>query len=149
MYGIILRLDADRQARVGKEPLRKLLGDATYDKLLAQKRELNSSLDYNNPFAPTIMRRSLYPDYFRGTDVRTLFWKIKNFDDMHDLSKIQVDQSGAVTFTFENTASTDLANRLTDLLRICNHPEFVTPKVSGKTVTYQPESATYEFSGQN
>lgn len=143
MYGIILRLDAGRQARVGKEPLEKLLGKETYKKVKEQRRGLNASQDYSNPFAPTLVRPSLYPDYFRGTGVQTLFWKIKNFNDMHELEQIQIDNEGKVTFTFSSAVDQALSDRLDALLKVCGHPELESPSISGKKLVYVPRSAFY------
>lgn len=143
MYGIILRLDAGRQQRVGTEPLQKLLSPAVYKKVQERRSSLNASVSVLNPFAPTLVRPSFYPDYFRATDIRTLFWKVKNFDGLHNLHKVYVDENSRIVFEFDDNVAAEQAEALTRVLKDYGHFEFVEPKQSGTKVTYTVQSGSY------
>lgn len=121
MYGYILRLDADRQKRVGTNQLQKLLKPEVYNAIKTKETKLNSSCDYRSPFAPTIVRPSFYPTFLRATDIRTIYWKIKNHTEFHDLDRLYVDLDSNLIFEFSNELTEDRASRLLEILTIYNH----------------------------
>lgn len=142
MYGIILRLDADRQQRVGDDFLTRLLPQATLNKLSAKRTSLNASAKVTSPFAPTLVRPSFYPDYFRATDIRTLFWKVRVYPELHNLTRVYVDEESRVVFEFtEFTDNTQAA--LESVLRGYGHVEFTDVKVRKNSLSYAVRGADY------
>lgn len=136
MYGILLRLDSARQQRVGTDQLKQLLSAKTFSKISKGRSALNASVAVTSPFAPTLVRPSFYPEYFRATDIRTLFWKIKLFDGLHNLAKIWIDENSRVVFEFADTPAADQIEKLNEVLKAYGHYQFTEPSVSGKKVTY-------------
>lgn len=136
MYGFILRLDAGRQKRVGTEPLKKLLSDAAYQSVLKNETRLNAGRDIQSPFAPTIIRPEFYPAFLRATDVRSIFWKVKNASDFHDLVRAYIDTDSTMVFEFKNTVSKELAIALCEFLEHCDHLELQFKDMSGKKVKF-------------
>ena len=121
MYGYILRLDADRQKRVGTNQLQKLLKPEIYNAIKSKETKLNSSCDYRSPFAPTIVRPSFYPTFLRATDIRTIYWKIKNHTEFHDLERLFVDLDSNLVFEFSEELTQDKVDRLLEVLTLFNH----------------------------
>lgn len=142
MYGILLRLDAGRQSRVGTDVLKRLISSKAYSQLKKRPRKLNASSATTSPFAPTLIRPSFYPDYFRATDIRTLFWKVKNYDGLHGLKRVYVDEDSKVVFVFDGPAK-NLVNPLVRVLRGYAHFEFVDPKVKSDSVSFTILSGSY------
>lgn len=145
MYGILLRLDAGRQQRVGSDPLAKLLKPETYAAVKARHAKLNASTDYTSPFAPTLVRPSFYPDYFRATDIRTLFWKVKNMDGLHELKRLYIDKDSRIVFEFgeSDTSMSDMGDLLDKALSAMNYFEFTDKQVSGKSISYTVSKGAY------
>lgn len=135
MYGILLRLDAGRQQRVGTDPLKKLLNPSVYQAVKAKRSKLNASTDVTNPFAPTLVRPSFYPDYFRATEIRILYWKVKNHPEMHDLSRVFIDTDSRIVFEFDNSVN-GIEPELDEILKAHGHYEFTDPKKSGNRISY-------------
>ena len=145
MFGHILRLDAGRQQRVGTNPLQLLLSAKAYKEAKKRERRLNASVYNPAPFAPSIVRTSLYPDYFRGTDLRTLYWKVKNFDGLHGLSKLYIDEQNNVIFEFDKDIDPEVAVKLSDVLANFNHSELKDPRVSGNKIVYRFNTNIYSY----
>lgn len=143
MYGFLLRLDSGRQQRVGTDPLKKVLSPAAYKAVQERKMGLNSSVAPTNPFAPTLVRPSFYPEYFRATDIRTLYWKVRNDSDLHSLEAVTVDPNSRVVFTFSDKVDDNIAATLDDVLKAYGHYEFVDPKVQAKSISYAVQTASY------
>lgn len=135
MFGTILSLDAGRQQRVGTDVLSKLLKPETYEALKARRNALNCSAKAPLPFAPTLVRPAMYPEFFRVTELRTLFWKIKNMEGFHDLHSVSFKDAEHIVFNFSDSIS-GRKDDLARALKACGHIELVEPKVSGKNVTF-------------
>lgn len=144
MFGSILRLDAGRRSRVGTRQLQELLSPDAYLKACVVHQKLNSSAAAPLPFAPTLVRPSLYPDYFRATNIRTLYWKIKNFDGLHDLAKVYVDENADVTFEFPYRPTEKILSTLNSVLKHFGHTEFTDPTVVGRKITYKIDNSFYD-----
>lgn len=117
MFGILLNMDSGRQGRVGTDGVRKLFSTKAWNTIV-KKQRLNSSLQAV-PFAPTLVKPSNYPNFFRATDIRTVYWKVKNHDDFHDLSRVFVDDKNRLVLTFNEALKTkdrDRSDALVDLL---------------------------------
>lgn len=142
MYGILLRLDAGRQSRVGSDVLKRLLSSKAYNQLKQRPRKLNASSAVTSPFAPTLIRPSFYPDYFRATDIRTLFWKVKNYGGLHGLKRVYVDEDSRVVFVFDDSAK-DLVDPLVNVLRGYAHFEFIDPEVKSDSISFKILSGSY------
>lgn len=142
MYGILLRLDAGRQKRVGNDPLAKLLKPSVYSAVKEKRTALNASTATTSPFAPTLVRPSFYPEFFRATDIQTLYWKVRNHSDLHDLTRVYVDEDSRVVFEFtEVTDNTESA--LKDVLYACGHLEFTDPKIASNTISFAVQTGSY------
>lgn len=146
MFGSIIRLDAGRQARVGTNQLQQLLSPDAYLKACARRQKLIASAAAPLPFAPTLVRPSMYPDYFRATDIRTLYWKIRNFDGLHSLSKVYVDEHANVIFEFPDAVQPKTAETLASVLRHFGHMEFIDPVVADNRITYKIDDSFYDCS---
>lgn len=145
MYGILLRLDAGRQKRVGTDPLAKLLKPEVYKAAKAQRRALNASSEITSPFAPTLVRPSFYPDYFRATDIRTLYWKVRNHPDLHNLTRVFVNEDSRIVFEFSATDAATQDN-LERVLKSCGHFEFSDPRKSSNTISFAIQEGSYASS---
>lgn len=142
MYGILLRLDAGRQQRVGTDPLKKLLKPEVYDAIQQKRSKLNASTDVTNPFAPTLVRPSFYPEYFRATEIRTLYWMVKNHPEMHGLTRVFIDTDSRIVFEFDET-SKEIEQSLDSVLKIHGHFEFTEQKVSSNRISYCVTAVEY------
>ena len=147
MYGILLRLDSGRQKRVGTDPLKKLLSASVYQEVKKRSTKLNASMLPTSPFVPTLIRPSFYPDFFRATEIRTLFWKVKNLPDMHGLTRVYVDPDSRIVFEFDTMTDGTLDN-LTRTLRSFGHYQFSDPKVSGKKISFDVHAEEYPREGE-
>lgn len=136
MYGFCLKLDAGRQKRVGTNPLKKLLKPDVYAAVINQETKLNASKDYTSPFAPTIVRPEFYPSFLRATDVRTIFWKVKNHTEFHNLIRTYVDTDSKLVFEFSDTVTKEQCTRLCELLESYAHFDICLDKYSGKKVLF-------------
>lgn len=148
MRGILLSMDAGRQQRVGTEPLKKLLSPAMYAKVLEKETKLNASMMPTTPFAPTLVRPSFYPEYFRATEIRTLFWKVKNLPGLHGLTRVYVDPDSRVVFQFDDMDDST-SKRLLQALYDFGHYEFSRPKVTGSNISYDVTMVEYPRSGED
>lgn len=146
MFGYILRLDADRQKRVGTNQLQKLLKPEVYEIIKLKENKLNSARDGFSPFAPTIVRPSFYPSFLRATDIRTIFWKVKNNVDFHDLKRIYVDPESNLVFEFYDQLTKEKVEKLVNLMLSYSHIETVLKDWKGKVVTFEFKDAYYEES---
>lgn len=142
MYGILLRLDSGRQKRVGTDPLKKLLPASVYSQISKRDTKLNASMKMESPFVPTLVRPSFYPDYFRATEIRTLYWKLKNYPNLHGLIRVYVDSDSRICFEFDDMDENTKEN-LSGLLSMFGHSEFSDPKVSGKVISYEVNRVAY------
>ena len=135
MYGVILRLDAARQQRIGGDYLSRLIPKTTLKKIESKLSRLNSSSTGLMPFAPTLMRPSFYPEFFRATDVRTLFWKLKLYNGLHGLTRVFVDENSRVVFEFDKLDEATVSV-LDSVLKGYGHFEFTEPKQTKTQMTY-------------
>lgn len=143
MYGILLRLDSGRQQRVGADPLSKLLSPEIYSKVKTRRSPLNASTAVTSPFAPTLVRPSFYPDYFRATDIRTLFWMVRNHPEMHGLQRVYVDEKSRIVFQFDVVDTSTMPDALSKVLQAHGHFEFVDRQVSGNSISFAVKSGFY------
>lgn len=143
MYGILLRLDSGRQKRVGTDPLSRLLKPEVYKKIKTIRSNLNASTAVTSPFAPTLIRPSFYPDCFRATDIRTLYWKVRNHNDLHGLKRVYVDENSRVVFEFSELVDSKVEQSLIRVLKACGHFEFVDPKTVSNSVSFALQSDSY------
>jgi len=146
MYGILLRLDAGRQQRVGTDVLKRILSPSAYKALSQRPRALNSSLSDTMPFAPTLMRPAMYPERFRVTELRTLFWKLKNMKGLHSLAAVTFEDPEHIVFKFSDKAA---EKELTEALCLCGHCELINPQISGKEVSYELAPEGYSIEEDN
>ena len=136
MYGKILRLDSARQNRINPSGFLSLFSDKNQKIIAKFDTKLNCSY-IPNAFNPQLVRQSRYPDYFRATQLQTLFWKLKNFPDLHTMSKVFINKDQSVVFEFEDTVTDEIEAALTHLLRTgFGHTEFTNPERSGKRIGY-------------
>lgn len=121
MYGYLLKLDAGRQQRVGCNQLKQLLRPETYKKVMMKENKLNASMDGTAPFAPTLIRPAFYPSFLNATDIKTIYWKIKNHTNFHDLNKVYINKDQDLVFEFEDEVVADDADYLQELLLSYSH----------------------------
>lgn len=143
MYGKILRLDSARQNRIDPDGFMQLFSAKAQAALRTGDTKLNSSYVGTTPFNPTLVRQSMYPDFFRGTGLKTLFWKLKNFPDLRELKRVFVNKDNSVVFEFENTVTKENVDDLTRILKGFGHYEFTNPEKSGKRVGYDVTEQAY------
>lgn len=143
MYGSILRLDSARQNRVDPNGFLKLFSKKAQSKIKRMDTKLNSSYIGNSPFQPGLVRQAMYPDYFRGTGLQTLYWKLKNFPDLHNMSRIFINKDNSVVFEFEDTVTQEIEDNLVRLLRGFGHCEFRNPEKSGKRIGFDVLTDSY------
>lgn len=143
MYGILLRLDSGRQMRVGTDPLAKLLKPEVYKAITSRRTSMNASLATTSPFAPTLIRPSFYPEYFRATDIRTLYWKVKNHPELHSLLRVLVDENSRICFVF-SVSGKEVSDALSEVLMSYGHFEFLDPKIDNDTVSYKVQTDAYQ-----
>lgn len=136
MYGKILRLDSARQNRVDPNGFMQLFSKKAQAALKYNDTKLNSSYVGTNPYNPTLVRQSMYPDYFRGTGLKTLFWKLKNYPDLRELKRVFINKDNSVVFEFENTVTDENVDDLNRILKGFGHYEFTNAEKSGKKVGY-------------
>ena len=142
MYGKILCLDSARQNRVNPNGFLKLFSEKSQARIKSMDTKLNSSY-IPNAFNPQLVRQSRYPDYFRGTGLQTLFWKLKNFPDLHSMTRVFINKDNSVVFEFEDTVTDDMQASLTHLLHGFGHMEFTNPEKSGKRIGYDVSTDEY------
>lgn len=142
MYGKILRMDCARQNRVNPNGFLKLFSAANQKTIKQLDTKLNCSY-IPNAFNPQLVRQSRYPDYFRGTGLQTLFWKLKNFPDLHSMSRVFINKDQSVVFEFEETVTDEIEASLTHLLKGFGHMEFTNPERSGKRIGYDVSTDSY------
>lgn len=143
MYGKILRLDSARQNRIDPNGFMQLFSAKAQRALKESDTKLNSSYVGTTPFNPTLVRQSMYPDFFRGTGLKTLFWKLKNFPDLRELKRVFINKDNSVVFEFENTVTNENVDDLTRILKGFGHYEFTNPEKSGKKVGYDVTEISY------
>lgn len=142
MYGQILRLDSARQNRINPNGFLKLFSVGTQARIRNLDTKLNSSY-IPNAFNPQLVRQSRYPDYFRGTGLQTLFWKLKNFPDLHSMNRVFINKDNSVVFEFEDKVTNEMQASLTYLLRGFGHMEFTNPQKNGKRIGYDVSTDEY------
>lgn len=145
MYGTILRLDAARQNRIDPEGFLCLFSTEARDKIKKADTRLNSSYQGSSPFTPNMVRQALYPDYFRGTGLQTLYWKLKNFPDLHTMSRVFINKDNSVVFEFEDSITDEIQESLERLLRGFGHIEFQNPERSGKRIGFDVLVESYPY----
>lgn len=142
MYGKILRLDSARQNRVDADEFLQLFSVSARKKIKQADTRLNSSYR-GNAFNPNLVRQSMYPDYFRGTGLQTLYWKLKNFPDLHSMSRVFINKDNSVIFEFEETITDEMQASLERLLHGFGHFEFTNPERSGKRIGFDVLEDSY------
>lgn len=142
MFGNILSLDAGRQQRVGTDVLAKLLKPETYEALKARRNALNCSMRAPLPFAPTLVRSVMYPEFLRVTQLKTVFWKLKNMEGLHDLQSVAFKDDEHLVFTFTESIS-GRKDAIIEAVRACGYQELEDPKVSGKNITFTISANKY------
>jgi hypothetical protein len=142
MYGQILCLDSARQNRINPNGFLKLFSARTQARIRNLDTKLNSSY-IPNAFNPQLVRQSRYPDYFRGTGLQTLFWKLKNFPDLHSMTRVFINKDQSVVFEFEENVTDEMEASLTHLLRSFGHVEFTNPEKNDKRIGYDVSTDIY------
>lgn len=142
MYGKILRLDSARQNRVNPNGFLKLFSEKSQTRIKSMDTKLNSSY-IPNAFNPQLVRQSRYPDYFRGTGLQTLFWKLKNFPDLHSMTRVFINKDNSVVFEFEDKVTNEMQASLTHLLRGFGHMEFTNPQKNRNRIGYDVSTDEY------
>ena len=148
MFGTILKLDCARQNRVDPNSFLELFSkDAqakikSMDTAILGNTKLNSSLD-TNPHEPTPVYRSIYPNYFDATMLRTLYYNIRIHGDLPKLSRVFINKDQSVVFEFAESVKKETAERLHEILQSLGKTQFVNPEISGKRVGFDIETDSY------
>lgn len=142
MYGEILRLDASRQNRINPNGFLQLFSQKAQANIKQQDTRLNSSFN-SGQYLPKMVRQSQYPDFFRGTSMKTLYWKLKNFPDLRGMSRVFINKDNSVVFEFEESVNDDTVAALKRILKGFGHCEFTNAQKSGKRVAFDVVEDAY------
>ena len=148
MFGTILKLDCKRQNRVNPNGFLNLFKEANRSKIMALDTKvpvvpkLNSSI-CPNFHEPTPVRKTLYPEYFGATMLRTLYYNIAMHGDIPKMTRFFINKDQSVVFEFEDSVSKETVEKLSDILAHLGHCEFTNPEVSGKRVGFDIECDSY------
>ena len=149
MFGTILKLDCARQNRVDPNSFLKLFSEESQNKIKSMDTSLhksasvlNSSLG-TNTHEPTPVYRSIYPNYFDATTLKTLYYNIRIHGDLPKLTRVFINKDQSVVFEFAESVKKETAERLHEILQSLGKTQFVNPEISGKRVGFDIETDSY------